>query len=130
MGIIKLNCSVGQFNRLFQLLCRHIVDNSFIGINGYPGDKNNGKQQWASTGTVTRSTPTKIYYANDTTGGMSGSPVWVKNNDTAWAIGIHTNGDSRPNPNSNSGTRISQDIFDLITAVKDLQVKYCPVMGR
>ncbi len=122
IGIIKLNCSVGNSTGYFSYFVANPVDNTSITINGYPGDKANGgqNQQWGSKGTVSHSTESKIYYDNDTVGGMSGAPTWVSNNGTAWALGIHTNGESLLTPNTNAGTRISQDVFDLITAVKEL----------
>lgn len=118
IGLIKLDCTIGNATGYFGYFVASSVDGTTIGINGYPGDKADARQQWGSLGTVLLSTTNKLYYDNDTYGGMSGSPVWVRNsaNDTAWGIGIHTAAEV----NMNSGTRISQDIFDLITAVKEL----------
>lgn len=123
IGLIKLNCSVGNSTGYFSYFVADAGDGKLVTINGYPGDKEDAHQQWASYGTILRSTATRLYYDNDTTGGMSGSPIWVRgvDNSIAWSIGIHTNGeDSALSSNSNSGTRISQDIFDLMTAVKNL----------
>lgn len=121
IGLIKLDCSVGNSTGYFSYFAADSVDNTAVTVNGYPGDKADAHQQWASDGTISRSTANKLFYDNDTTGGMSGSPVWLRNNGNAWAIGIHTNGeDASFSPGSNSGTRISQDIFDLMTAVKNL----------
>ncbi len=121
IGIIKLDCEVGNSTGYFSYFVADPVENVAITINGYPGDKAEGHQQWASTGTISHATAAKLYYDNDTTGGMSGSPIWVQNaNGTAWSFGIHTNGESILLPNTNAGTRISQDVFDLITAVKEL----------
>lgn len=121
IGIIKLDCSIGNATGYFSYFVANPVDNTTVTINGYPGDKADAHQQWASNGTISHSSPAKLYYDNDTTGGMSGSPIWVSNNGTAWALGIHTTGESSiVYPGTNSGTRISQDIFDLITAAKEL----------
>lgn len=118
IGLIKLDCTIGNATGYFGYFVASSVDGTTIAINGYPGDKADARQQWGSLGTVLLSTANKLYYDNDTYGGMSGSPVWVRNsaNDTAWSIGIHTAAEV----NMNSGTRINQDIFDLITAVKEL----------
>lgn len=118
IGLIKLDCTIGNATGYFGYFVASAVDGTTIAINGYPGDKADARQQWGSLGTVLLSTTNKLYYDNDTYGGMSGSPVWVRNsaNDTAWGIGIHTAAEV----NMNSGTRINQDIFDLITAVKEL----------
>lgn len=120
IGIVKMNCTLGNATGYFSYFVANPIDNTAITINGYPGDKDNGKQQWGSQGTVSYSTPAKIYYDNDTVGGMSGAPVWLMNNGAAWSVGIHTNGESLLSPNTNAGTRISQDVFDLIKAVQDL----------
>ncbi|OQX15514.1 MAG: hypothetical protein BWK73_06540 [Thiothrix lacustris] len=120
VGVIKLDCAIGKSIGYFSYFVAEQTDNTAITINGYPGDKADGNEQWGSTGVISRSTPTKVYYDNDTTGGMSGSPVWLQHNNTAWSLGIHTNGESLLSPGTNSGTRISQDVFDLITAVKEL----------
>ena len=120
VGVIKLNCAIGSATGYFSYFVAAQTDNTAITINGYPGDKADGSQQWGSTGIILRSTPAKIYYDNDTTGGMSGAPVWLQHDDTAWSLGIHTNGESLFSPGTNAGTRISQDVFDLITAVKEL----------
>lgn len=120
VGVIKLNCAIGNATGYFSYFVAAQTDNTAITINGYPGDKADGSQQWGSTGVISRSTPAKIYYDNDTTGGMSGAPIWLQHNDTAWSLGIHTNGESLLSPGANSGVRISQDVFDLITAVKEL----------
>lgn len=120
VGVIKLNCAIGNATGYFSYFVAAQTDNTAITINGYPGDKADGNQQWGSTGIILRSTPAKIYYDNDTTGGMSGAPVWLQHDKTAWSLGIHTNGESLLSPGANGGTRISQDVFDLITAVKEL----------
>ena len=120
VGVIKLNCDIGNATGYFSYFVAAQTDNTAITINGYPGDKADGNQQWGSTGIILRSTPAKIYYDNDTTGGMSGAPVWLEHDNTAWSLGIHTNGESLLSPGTNAGTRISQDVFDLITAVKEL----------
>lgn len=118
IGLIKLDCTVGNATGYLGYFVASNVDGTNIAINGYPGDKADAHQQWGSLGTVLMSTPNKLYYDNDTYGGMSGSPIWVRNsaNGTAWSIGIH----AAAEVNMNSGTRINQDIFNLITAVKEL----------
>ncbi|WGZ94042.1 MAG: trypsin-like peptidase domain-containing protein [Candidatus Thiothrix putei] len=120
IGLIKLDCTVGNSTGYFSYAITDTIDNTAVNINGYPGDKAGGGQQWGSKGIVLYATPTKIHYDNDTTGGMSGSPVWVQDSTTAWALGIHTNGENTLAPGSNSGTRISKEVFDLITAAKAL----------
>lgn len=121
VGIIKLNCTIGNTTGYFSYFVADNLVGKTITINGYPGDKNDGNQQWASQGTISSVAPGRLYYDNDTVGGMSGSPIWTYGtNKSAWAIGIHTTGESTQQVGTNSGTRMTQNIFDLITAVKNL----------
>ncbi|MGH8526453.1 MAG: trypsin-like serine peptidase, partial [Gammaproteobacteria bacterium] len=87
-------------------------------INGYPGDK--PLTQWKSTDQVRVTQARKIFYLNDTVGGMSGSPVYYNRPaGSAFCSGncsmaIHTNGLHGASPHSvyNHGTRIVQPVFD------------------
>lgn len=122
IGIIKLNCTIGNSTGYLSYFVANPVENVYITVNGYPSDRANGTQQWASDGRVNFATNKKLYYDNDTNGGMSGAPLWVYGSgNSIWSIGLHTNGENAFSPGNNSGTRISQEIFDLITAVKNIR---------
>lgn len=91
---------------------RHI-SNMTMRTAGYPGDKP-GYKMWFETGPVTRVLPGKIFYKEDTAGGQSGSPVWVRApaQDYWLAVGVHVHG----RQSGNSATRITPDILAQITA--------------
>jgi glutamyl endopeptidase len=110
-GAIKLNCSIGDSTGWFGFRWQSASLNyQFSYISGYPGDKPYGTQ-WRSDDYVRSTATRRIYYANDTYGGHSGSPVW---NDGAncspcgiaiHAYGVGTNG-------YNGGTRITEAVFN------------------
>lgn len=106
-GAIKLNCTVG--NRTGWLGFIRDPDIVVVGltsiISGYPADKDEGTQ-WRSVDQIRRVTPRNLFYRNDTTGGMSGSPVYRgKDSGCRWCImGVHAYGGK----NANSGPRINR----------------------
>ncbi|HEX6291251.1 MAG TPA: serine protease [Herpetosiphonaceae bacterium] len=114
-GAIKLNCSVGYNTGWFGF---RWTSASLTGqpsyISGYPGDKPYGTQ-WRSNDYVRITETRRLFYANDTYGGHSGSPVW---NDEAscspcgiaiHAYGVGSNG-------YNGGTRITEPVFNNLLA--------------
>jgi V8-like Glu-specific endopeptidase len=74
-------------------LGRSTLQGAAVNISGYPADKPSGTQ-WRSFGKVTRATPAAaaelIYYDLDTCGGHSGSPVWLRWQNTRNLVAIHT----------------------------------------
>lgn len=69
-----------------------------VNLCGYPGDKS-GKFQWRAYDETVELSDRVLYYLNDTTAGMSGSPVWVKR--SKWKggrilVGIHGGGGDPP----------------------------------
>ncbi|SFI83979.1 trypsin-like serine peptidase [Thermoflavimicrobium dichotomicum] len=88
-------------------------------ISGYPGDKTYGTQ-WQHADKIRKTETYRLYYANDTYGGQSGSPVYQKYEascDGPCAIAIHTYGAG--GTSYNSGTRITEEVFDTLNYLKD-----------
>lgn len=85
-GAIILNCTVGNSTGYYGWTTAN-PQNQPTTIPGYPGDKPAG-QQYQSNDKVRATGALKIFYPNDTYGGMSGSPVWYDKNG-AYMIGIH-----------------------------------------
>ncbi len=122
-GAVKLNCNVGNSTGWYGYYwtSANLVNESVI-IQGYPGDK--PLNQWISADRNRCNSALKVFYKNDTTGGMSGSPVW---NDTrfpnsASVFGIHAYapfGNTGCVRNNNSGTRINQPRFNNLTNWKN-----------
>ncbi|WFG43621.1 trypsin-like serine peptidase [Pseudonocardia alni] len=78
-----------------------------LNLAGYPGDKETGTC-WQHGQQPRALTPTRIVYTADTSGGMSGCPVFVTTADgRRYAVGIHTTGSLR----GNSATRINRAVF-------------------
>lgn len=127
-AIIKLSSpvgtTVGWYGMWWQTAA---LDGLFARVTGYPGDK--PSTQWMSYDSVRASGTDKIYYQNDTVGGMSGSPVWQLRGSTAaycaggpCAMAIHTNGlyGSGLTATNNSGTRITQAKFSTFMSIVNL----------
>lgn len=127
-AIVKLNCTVGNTVGWYGMWWQSASLNGlFTRVSGYPGDK--AKQQWMSYDSVRATQTEKIYYQNDTIGGMSGSPVWQFRGSTAaycaggpCAMAIHTQGTygTGLNATNNSGTRITQAKFNTFVSIINL----------
>jgi glutamyl endopeptidase len=117
-GAIKLNCSIGNTTGYFGFFW---TSASLTGlptlINGYPGDK--PLTQWRSSDLVRLTQAQRVFYQNDTTGGMSGSPVYyIRAGCGICAMAIHAYGTygSPPFSTNNHGTRITQTVFNNLIA--------------
>lgn len=64
--------------------------------------------QWHSTGTCVRAKAPRMseamLYTNDTYGGMSGAPVWLRYDKVRWLVGIHSGFVRIPDKNGNIQT--------------------------
>lgn len=113
-GAIKLKCNVGKKTGWFGYFSTSkSLKGRKITIAGYPGDK--PRTQWKSKGKVTVSQARRVYYQNDTFGGMSGSPVYFKKPDCGQcSMAIHAYGvdprASYPDNTYNHGTRITDSV--------------------
>jgi len=77
-------------------------------IAGYPYDLDHATRQYFHARRISSLSPQKLFYEIDTFGGQSGSPIWFNlDSGQRIAVGVHTTGSST----SNSGTRITQDIY-------------------
>lgn len=125
-GAIKLDCTVGNTVGWFGLTNSGDLGLPVV-ISGYPGDKD--LEQWQSTDGVRAVSARQFFYANDTNGGMSGSPIWKDRWSEGKSIGpyvyaIHTygtHGSSGPHAIYNHGTRVVspvlQNFVDWINAL-------------
>jgi len=84
---------------------------SSVNVSGYPGDKPAGTQ-WYHWNKVDSVGPRKVFYQVDTFGGQSGSAVYRIDNGGRYGVAVHAYGGSA----SNSGTRITQSVFDNFVA--------------
>lgn len=125
-AIVKLSGAVGTSTGWFGMWWQTAaLDGTFTRVTGYPGDK--PSTQWMSTGSVRSSQTNRVFYQNDTTGGNSGSPVWLFRGTGApfcsggpCAMAIHTNGLGSLSSTDNSGTRITEAKFNTFMSIVNL----------
>jgi|FEC22Drversion2_1045045.scaffolds.fasta_scaffold00023_180 glutamyl endopeptidase len=117
-GAIKLNCTVGNTVGWLGFFWQTATLTGLPTIiSGYPGDK--PLTQWRSTDKVRVTQQRRVFYRNDTVGGMSGSAVYYNRSGCGnCAMAIHAYGvyGSPPFSNNNHGTRITKAVYDnLVT---------------
>ncbi|MDR0958840.1 MAG: trypsin-like serine protease [Propionibacteriaceae bacterium] len=116
-GIIKLNNRIGEVTGWFGVLSA--VDNDsggasqLVSITGYPGGDSWGTML-SMMGYVAPTDSMGLCYSIDTIGGQSGAPVYLPSKQV---IAIHTYGVGAHCDNTNSGTLISEFIYNLIVLV-------------
>lgn len=111
---IRLDCRIGESLGYFgrQVYADNLAP---VLVLGYPGDKTFGTL-WGGAGQVDSSLTLRTRYRIDTYGGQSGGVVvradGARNNDCqgACAIAVHAYGND--GSGRNSGTRITQQVFD------------------
>lgn len=113
-GAIKLDCNIGKTVGRFgyywtsngNALKRRVK------ITGFPGDK--PLTMWFSTGRVKVVQKRRVFYKNDTTGGMSGSAVYHRLSGCGQcSMAIHAYGtyNGPPYSSNNHGTRITRSVY-------------------
>jgi glutamyl endopeptidase len=126
-GAVKLSCTIGQQTGWFGWWYQTASLNGTQSRNdGYPGDK--PLSQWKSTDSIRVSEPHRLYYANDTFGGNSGSPIFTKRAAGAsrcggWCVmAVHGYGTygGYPTGSFNHGVRITKDVSDTFFAWRAL----------
>lgn len=117
-GVIKLNCSIGNTTGWYGLFW---TTASLTGlptiINGYPGDK--PLTQWRANDLVRVTQARRVFYQNDTVGGVSGAPVYYNRAGCGQcSMAVHAYGvyGSPPFSTNNHGTRITQPVFNNLIA--------------
>jgi glutamyl endopeptidase len=117
-GVIKLNCTIGNATGWYGFFWQSA---SLTGlptiINGYPGDK--PLTQWQSRDRVTVTQARRVFYQNDTIGGMSGSAVYYNRPGCGiCSMAVHAYGtyNGPPFSTNNHGTRITQAVFNNLLA--------------
>jgi glutamyl endopeptidase len=116
-GAIKLNCSIGNTVGSFGFFWTdNDIDDLPTTIRGYPGDMPSGTQ-WVSHDRVRDSSSTYVYYANDTEGGMSGSPVYYNRKGCKCSMAIHK---GNWDDDENLGILINEDVYSKLVYWKKL----------
>lgn len=122
-AVMQLNCNIGAtvgHLGIFAVPGTNGLAGVQAKVEGYPGDKPFGTQ-WKMGGTIHHSTDRSVFYAMDTAGGQSGSPVFQPNRSACGgpcAMAIHSYS-AVGNPLNNSGPRITAGRFDVIRGIAD-----------
>ena len=127
-GVLVLDTPLGAGTGAFSIGVYSDADllNMDLSVAGYPADKGDPNRDpstnvaelntlWYDTKAINRVTDNKVFYDIDTYGGESGAPVFVAdaNGSLRTAVAIHAYGTSQ-GENSNSGTRINQEVYKTI----------------
>jgi V8-like Glu-specific endopeptidase len=123
IAAIHLDKAVGDQLGWFGVAARTDADlaDFLVNISGYPAERG-GKQQWWARNRIRAVQPRRIFYDVDTSGGQSGAPVFIYDNENAppVAIGIHaygTGGTPASLPLTvNSAPRIIPEVVEQIEA--------------
>jgi glutamyl endopeptidase len=109
-ALIKLSCNVGYSTGWYGVSTTYPNGYPSV-VQGYPSKISLRGEQYLSADKVRSVSSRRIYYQNDTTGGMSGSPVWTEiSRNGPYIIGVHFAGGS----SYNLGTRINSEVFNII----------------
>lgn len=100
-----------------------------VNISGYPGDKcitfgrppapRCGTQQWRSFDETVQLRDGMYHYRNDTFGGHSGSPIWVRRHSSMGGrvmVGVHVAGDDGVGVRANRGVHFTSALLTWIRA--------------
>jgi V8-like Glu-specific endopeptidase len=116
IALIELDKPIGLNAGYFGMVA--LTDNNLVAqkvtVLGYPGDKDNGKNQYKHSDNIQSTSESRINYLIDTAAGQSGSAVLLSNSiSLAVTIGVHTTGHFK----SNGATRITRDIIETFLNV-------------
>jgi V8-like Glu-specific endopeptidase len=87
-----------------------------VNNSGYPVDRGNGDYQYHAYNRVAVPTAHRLSYVNDTFGGQSGGPVWLRWQRYRIIVGVHTAGFRPGKPQQNSGVRLNATNLAVIRA--------------
>jgi V8-like Glu-specific endopeptidase len=117
-GVIHLDTKLGEKTGWFSVAVANDeqLSDAFVNLSGYPGDVAGGFgiYQLFHADQVSDVAENRFFYAIDTFGGQSGSPVWQEgDNGQRQVVGIHTYGVGGSFA-LNSATRITPLLFNDI----------------
>jgi glutamyl endopeptidase len=130
-GAIKLDCTIGTATGWYGFFWQAESLSGYISATrGYPNDKAYGTQ-WLSTDCsdtsefiackIAVTQKHQLFYDNDTAGGQSGSPVYVKRSGTCRPCVMAIHGYALhgvyPHNTYNHGARITQSLHNFLLSV-------------
>lgn len=96
-----------------------------VTIAGFPGEKPFA-QMWKSNDQVKAVSSKVLVYRNDTTGGMSGSPVFVTQGGRRQVVGIHNYGASSGNSATRINSRCRRNIARWVRSGSETAMPFTP----
>ncbi len=115
LALLKLNCLVGAQTGYFSIRAFQESDIGKIArLQGYPGEIDARGRQYYALDEITRAGEFIIDHKIDTTGGMSGSPLWLDAEDAIFAVHTHSTAASDWSPQNskafiNHATRLTPE---------------------
>ncbi len=126
MGFFVLDTPIGATTGWFGYSTRD-SNGATRNISGYPGDRNNGLDQFHMAGQINCENRYNLKYKIDTFSGQSGAPVWRYDGSSRLVVGVHAHGNVAFGcgfETQNRGVRITSGKFD---AIQDWKAEYdCP----
>ena len=114
-AVITLDSNIGQQTGWMGLKTFYSYDPRYsngLNVAGYPGDLDGGLNMYFDYDSGRVADEYNHWYYMDTTGGMSGSPVWTYDGTNRYILSVCAYGDD--GSGSNHGTRIDRVKFDCI----------------
>lgn len=112
-GAVLLNCGIGAATGWFGLRWSsgsHTGDP--VRVTGYPGE-HTPPTMWTHNGDILGTANRRLFYGIDTTPGQSGAPVYGACSEGGpCALAVHAYGIPDSGAVTNSGTRVTEDVFD------------------
>ncbi len=114
-GVITLDRPLGTFVGFLQSISApsdYFLYQNPMHTSGYPGDKG-GNNQYRVFNRNVRLFPQRIEYLQDVMGGQSGSPMWIRWEETRTIVGIVTTHDDPLTATvANTGVRITNSVLN------------------
>lgn len=120
VGCIHLDEPLGDLTGWFGFaaLTPDELQGFLVNISGYPSDRGGGDEQHFSRNRILHVGERRVFYDVDTSGGQSGAPVWIQeDDDPPVAVAVHAYGiGATPTSlglKANSAPGIRQELFDI-----------------
>lgn len=114
--MVSLDTAVGNKigHASFQALSEDTLRSAEVNITGYPAEKmlRGVPQMYTMSGPIDVVKSRNFFYHIDTSGGQSGSGIWIDEKGKIICCGIHTSGGHE----YNSAVRVTEDVVSQVRA--------------
>lgn len=115
-GLVSLDTAIGNKigHASFQALSEDTLRSAEVNITGYPAEKmlRGVPQMYTMAGLIDVVKSRNFFYNIDTSGGQSGSGIWIDEKGKVICCGIHTTGGHE----YNSAVRVTEEVVDQVKA--------------